>query len=689
MTLKNKKIEYFIKGLVVGVSIVLIAFLSRRTFLQAPNSWGFFLRKMEIYLLVILTINAHFLIKIDKLYEFIYKYRVLIALLFFVVIIVNNFNGSSVAEFDRYIQPGLGNIYKQPVFGHSLPIRSDEWLASLTQKMSGSYSGFSSINPLTRGTNTPGLIASGGIQLDFASLRNPGNWGYHLLDYEHGLSWSWAYCWAFGPLLYFELFNILTGNKKVLSLLGMIITWFSTFNTWWSLSSLFMNAVGIMVLFYYVLSTNKTLLRALLGLALAVVGADFICGFYPAWQVPMGWFMLCIMIWEIYHIKPWTSFKKQDWIVIIFCVVFMITIVARFLILDLEFIQSITKTSYPGSRVDYGSFSITKALTYPYNFFDPNWMFLNPSESGTFFSFFPFGLILCIVIQFKQKFKNALLWSFFPSLVILAWYCITPMPVWLAKLFMLDSGISSRAIDVFIFINTILFFVSISEYCDKKEMNIIGTIVISLASITPLIVYVFNNIKDFRVYILICIIFIIYVLILTRSKKEITRILLFTLAGVIMLTNGKVNPIQVGVKSINTKPAYYEINRISKEKPEKLWVGIGNIVIPNFVLASGAKTLNSVNYIPNKALWDKLDPSGKAWNDTNRYAHILMELSDSEFTYEIPQADLIIIKLNKKKLKELGIHYVVSNNEIPDSWGDTLKLEYHEDNVFIYSVLNI
>ena len=691
MVLKNKSWEYFIKGLIIGFCLSIFLFLARRVYLQAPTSFGYFIHKMQIYSLLLIFACLHILIPIKKLYQFIYRYRFWLAFIFFIWLIINNFNGSSVAEYDKYIQPGMGSIYRQPLFGKSLAIRSDEWLASLSQKMSGSYSGFGCINSLTRGVDTPNLIASGGIQLDFAALRNPGNWGYYFLNYEHGLSWSWAYCWAFGPLIYFEFFNILTGKQKTLSLFAMILTWFSSFNMWWSLCSLLMNGLGIIVLFDYFLRTKKTIYRFLIGLSLAIVGADFVCGFYPPWQVPFGWFMLCIMIWQLVMIKPWTFFNKWDYVVFIIDLFFMFAIIARFLIIDLEYIQSITSTVYPGKRIEYGGFAINKALTYVNNLVDPEGKFHNPSEMGTFYSFFPLGILWWLVIQFKQKFSNKLLWAFALPIIILAWYCIRPMPVFLVKLLLLTNATYLRAIDIFIFINMVLFIVCLAEYNKQKEGSKIAAYIALLLSFLLMVIYLYKQhsytLKTPFIAYVIAFISFLGIFIYLKYSDRIKNIICAIMASIFLYTNVLVNPIQVGAKPILTKPAYAKIQKIVKENPNKLWIGVDNLVIPNFVLAAGARTLNSVNYIPNKKLWDVLDPSGKAWQETNRYAHILMLLDNVEKLYRIATPDSIHIHLNHERLRKLNVNYVASLNDVGEEWKDILQLQYHEGNFFIYKVI--
>ena len=49
-------------------------------------------------------------------------------------------------------------------------------------------------------------------------------------------------------------------------------------------------------------------------MALAIAGADYCMSLYPAWQVPMGYIILAIMIWTLIKNNQWKYFKKIDWL---------------------------------------------------------------------------------------------------------------------------------------------------------------------------------------------------------------------------------------------------------------------------------------------------------------------------------------------------------------------------------------
>lgn len=73
---------------------------------------------------------------------------------------------------------------------------------------------------------------------------------------------------------------------------------------------------------------------------------------------------------------------------------------------QMEYLKSITATEYPGSRIDYGGFSINKLLNYI-----PAVMFAykdvgNPSEMSSLISLFPLPIILVIISLIKEKKKS-------------------------------------------------------------------------------------------------------------------------------------------------------------------------------------------------------------------------------------------------------------------------------------------
>ena len=67
----------------------------------------------------------------------------------------------------------------------------------------------------------------------------------------------------------------------------------------------------------------------------------------------------------------------------------------------------------------------------------------------------------------------------------------------------------------------------------------------------------------------------------------------------------------------------------------------------------------------NVELWKQLDPTGLYEYRYNRYAHITVELTDTEKTRpEVLNDDWINIILNVDDLSKIGVEYLVSENDL-------------------------
>ena len=107
-------------------------------------------------------------------------------------------------------------------------------------------------------------------------------------------------------------------------------------------------------------------------------------------------------------------------------------------------------------------------------------------------------------------------------------------------------------------------------------------------------------------------------------------------------------------------------------------------------MVAGAPTINSTNAYPNLELWQSLDPVGQYNEIYNRYAHILVELTNSEeVVFELLQPDVFKVILPITKLPELGVLYVISIRDLSNFDTETMhfELESVADNYLIYKIV--
>ena len=99
-------------------------------------------------------------------------------------------------------------------------------------------------------------------------------------------------------------------------------------------------------------------------------------------------------------------------------------------------------------------------------------------------------------------------------------------------------------------------------------------------------------------------------------------------------------------------------------------------------MLAGAPTINSTNVYPNLEHWSQLDPEGSNEEIYNRYAHILITLTDEEATeFELRQANI-------EDLPKLGGSYILTTRNLDELANSKIQLQLVSQikSYFIYKV---
>ncbi len=655
--------------------------------------WGMFLHRAVLQILLFAFLGAHCLLNIRSMYQWIFEKRVWISLGVFAFLVVNRYHFSSIGQFDQYIQPGDGSQYAAPVAGQSRAIRSDEWMLGVPRFLSAEYSDYGKYNQIVRAEKTTNLSASG-LYRSYSALAQPMDWGFYLFGSEIGLSFRWCFKMVFGFLFSYEFCLILTRRKRLLSLAGASLIWFSSCNMWWSTMNWILAGEAALVFVWYFLEERDRRKRILWGLGLAVSASCFlVVDLYPAWQVPAGYLYLLVLIWMIAeHWQDIRSYRWKDWLLAVGCLVFLFSIAGAYLLNDMEYLTDIMNTKYPGQRVSYGGRSIQQLLGYLPTFFTSLEHYANPSEAGRFVSFFPIPWALSLVVFVRSRKKDLLTGLLLGGSTFLSLYCMVELPGFLARISLLTYSTPERTALVLGFAQILLLLVTVSRFEEREGLSLpAGILTVVLTGIVTVwygrqccpeypkwIYFVFLGILVFGSLLTL----------ISRFGENVRQWALAGLSLLLIVTGLRVNPLMCGLDAIRSKPAAEAVAEITEQDSTGKWLAVENIAAGNFLIACGAPAINSVNYIPNMELWKKLDPKGEKEEIYNRYAHILVYLTEEETEMELVQADLINLKLSCQDLKKLGISYLFSSHSLEELEDLPVKSLYEENGVYIYSMEN-
>ena len=131
-----------------------------------------------------------------------------------------------------------------------------------------------------------------------------------------------------------------------------------------------------------------------------------------------------------------------------------------------------------------------------------------------------------------------------------------------------------------------------------------------------------------------------------------------------------------------------------RDKENNLWIcDSTNFMTNNYLLASGAKIINSTNLYTNFDLYKTVLGEEESQKPEvryvyNRYSHINMEITEDKNDIELVQQDSIKISLTSEKIRELGVKYILTTRDLDQFDTEDVKYQkiYDEDGMIIYHV---
>lgn len=653
--------------------------------------------RFSIFFFLSVFIGLHFIFSTNKMYAFIFTRRWLFALLILIYLVGNKYHGDSMSLYDSYahIQEGQGSEYIHPVFGTPRAIRTDEWVVDNPYQLSSQFGDtpFSKYNNVMRGTATLNSIL--GVYGGYSTLgKSPFLLAYLFMDTEYAFSFNW-----FAPMILLfmvsiEVFLIISNRKKLLSVTGAFLIVFSSFYLWWVFPIQLLSAQGAIVCAYYFLQNKNKLLKAAYGIGTAIGASMFITNLYPAWQVPLGYTVLCILIWMIHdNWKMVKSLDKKDWIIFGLSLLFLVTLVGTYFYDISEYTQSITQTIYPGTRHVNGGYALNKifyyfhSILYPYKYMD------NPSEGSVFLSFFPTPMICAAYLWIKDKRKDWLTGSLIILSCILLLYSTIELNSFIANITLLSYSTPKRVIDIVGFIQIYFIIIIFSRFEGIKKIHpikgaIIGVMTAFISMLTSIKYYPGYASKAYIIVAFIVISLICYCMLTDISTKVLKRVLI-SLIAISLLTGLTVRPLVKGLDAIYSKPVASKITDIMEKDKDAKWIAYGgSFILPGFAVACGAPTINSVNIYPNLKLWYNLDVDKKYEEIYNRFAHINLNFIKNDTSMELIQADYFTLNLSYKDIYKTGARYILSLSKLEKSPINNVSFEliYDEYNCYIYKI---
>lgn len=637
-----------------------------------------------------------------SIFSFLYRHRFLIALLAWVLCIIFKINGSSVACWGDFLGKDINS--RGLLLGTSRIIRSDEWATYTPMILSqqygaGAYPYFSEI---LRGTTTDTFIVYGLPVMDIAVLFRPFHWGFLFLGAERGFSFYWCGRIIALAVVSFEFGMLVTKNNKLYSLLITLLFTLSPTVQWWVgvngfVEMMVFGQLSILLLYRY-MHTERFLLRLCCGLLLVLCAGGFILTFYPAWQVPMGYIILGMLIWVVVNFWKEFHFQPKKDVPLFAGCLFLLGIGMAFIFLkSSDAVGTVLNTVYPGHRVSRGGGVILEMLRYGGNVFLPLISANlpgNPCEQSAFISFAPLGLILTIYLFFKEQKRDLLLEILFVINLFLHSFMIFEYPSALAEATLLSKTMPEKIAQIVGILDILMLFRVLSLL--KAQIKRPAAVALSILFACGISLV---NQKFYGAYLTpvllggLTILFFLGSYFLLRSKEKHIKVpaaLFFFL--LMFFSGGLVNPVQHGFDVIYDTNLMKEVQNIVSEDPDGLWI-CDNLGYPmnDYFIMGGAPTIDSINTYPAMERWKALDPQGQYEEIYNRYAHIATTLIPDATRFEMDMSqtlDTFSLLLSVKDLKKLQVSYVASNRNLTGLKTESITFEpiTEAEDIYIFRV---
>lgn len=634
-------------------------------------------------------------IKVEKVADFIMKYRYIIAAIILLLLVIFKINFSSINMWTIHMnETEINNV----LLGEARPIRSDEWLTQ-SSFMLGETQGEDAYKLYNRNIaqGTSNMFMLSAPVADILTITRPLLWGF-IFGRDFGFSFYWSLRMIAIIMVSVELVKKICKNN-VLILAGGFALAFAPAMMWWFSTSVvdgYIYGLAVVILFgYYMKNLNWQIWKKLLiALGITITLPGFIFSLYPAFQVPFGFFMAVFMLVDF--IKAFKKLKIKDYLIIFGTLILCAAFVLRFLFVSWGDIQTMMSTVYPGHREELGgNLNVDSFIVYLVNLFFPYTSKIpNTCEPSTHIYSLT-ALIILLIAYFKNIKENKKQKDF--GLITLLTILYLFFFIWefigfnkiLSKITFMYFSPAQRTHVILGIIGVILSIIMVQKAEKGKFFSgLQGALITFVVLIFTYVIVKNSGYASFFNPLKYTIVFTVlgaltYFLVMGRTKLWAA-----TIIGVAIISGCTVNPIAAGIAPVTDTTIAKEIREIAAKDKEALWIGNSN-VSGQYLISNGVNTLNGVNNYPNFG-WIKIVDPERVYDEVyNRFAHISITLSD-ETSFELTAQDSYTAYLTYQNLKDLGVKYYFSNTEVLNETIEKFKLNRiysnEEKQQYIYEI---
>lgn len=618
----------------------------------------------------------------NRFKNFLFQYRWQIGIAAIVVCTLCRVHGSSIGMIAEWIS----GYDTSRLWGTARAIRSDEYVVFTEMALAQVKSGFSWFSDIWGFSKRDMFMTYGQPILNIVTLYRPFAVGYILFGAEYGLALYWSSRFVILVLVSFEFARLFTNDERKLSLVFACLVGLSPIVQWWYsvgglVEMLIFGQLAVILLYQYIRCKSRYI-KATCMAGIILCSGGYIMTLYPPWMIPLFFVFLACGISILLDNRSHIKICLED---LLICGT-GVTILALSMIYIFKTSESTifatTNTIYPGTRKYYGGpFGNIIELfrgwsSYLWTFIDIG----NPCEEVDFISFFPIGIVLSLIILFKQKKKDTwlIVLNIFNILLIIYFLFETPEIVGTLTLM---SHASPRLVNAIGLINLIILCRSM---CIIKWNKTLSQIIVPLSIVFSICGY--YGVLDFLTpalkWIIILVTALFAFLLTNYGDNYVQNIFVVYVIAISMIGGALVNPIDSGLDSVYRLKPLQAVERINVKESGTWAVNSEDIAFANLPTIVGAKCMNAVATYPDYDLWESLglQNNQEVWN---RYAHTSVIISDNVSVEQI-FVDHINLYVTVQKLKEIDVKYILSDSDLSQFSG--IKCLWHDGSFSIWEI---
>lgn len=556
------------------------------------------------------------------------------------------------------------------VFGIPRPIRTDEWAVFTPMALSQVFSDggdFSYFQDTLRAVETDMYCIYGQPVADWPLIFRPFQAGYLFLGAAKGLSFFWCGRLIMLFMVSLELaLRFLCPRSRTLALGYAALVALSPLVQWWfSVNGLVeMILFGSLALVWGLcyLRSSRYGARLLYGLGIAWCLATFVLTMYPAWEVPFGYIFLALLITLLLQGVPSARLGWRDGLIALGVATAVAAAVGAIVLLkSADTVAAVSHTAYPGARESTGGGYLAAYFWYPFTLLAPlqdTPILPNPCEASSVYSLFPLSLVLPFLALGAGKGSRKRLIPLLAVTLVLLTYAVVGLPSFLADGLLLGKSTASRVFSASTFAMAVLLFMALQNLAGHPIRPLAGAAGICWVILALGTAFCGQDgVGPAKAAIALAAALTMMMLAALAATPCGRRMFCAGCLVAAFLGGALVNPVARGINGLLENPAYQTLRQ--QDGPDEIWASVGDsFYLNNLGIAAGARTVNSVNTYPQLDTWHRLDPEGAYEDVYNRYAHVLVNLTDDagdEPLFALNAPDSFTLNATADDLRKLGI----------------------------------